>query len=113
MLRADKVYRKEDIVAMETQVVNSGFGPKGSDSYSIWLYKGGARCNHKWLRRTYANFDGVKIDPTNPNAKAISSATAEKYGYRIRNDKEVAMKPSDMPTKGYTQEYWDKMGYTN
>jgi hypothetical protein len=113
MLRAEKVYRKEDIVNMETQVVNAGFGPKGSDSYSIWLYKGGARCNHKWLRRTYANFDGVKIDPTNPNAKAISSATAEKYGYRIRNDKEVAMKPSDMPTKGYTQAYWDKMGYTN
>ena len=113
MLRADKVYRKEDIIAMESQVVNSGFGVKGADSYSIWLYKGGARCNHKWLRRTYANFDGVKIDPTNPNAKAISSATAEKYGYRIRNDKEVSMKPSDMPTKGYTKEYWDKIGYTN
>jgi len=113
MIRAKKVYRKEDIIAMETQVVNSGFGPKGSDTYSIWLYKGGPRCNHKWLRRTYASFDGIKIDPTNPNAKAISSATAEKYGYRIRNDKEVSMKPSDMPTKGYTQEYWDKMGYTN
>ena len=113
MLNAKKVYRKEDIVNMESQVVNEGFGKGGSDSYSIWLYKGGARCNHKWLRRTYANFDGVKIDPTNPNAKAISSATAEKYGYRIRNDKEVAMKPSDMPTKGYTQAYWDKMGYTN
>jgi hypothetical protein len=113
MLRAEKVYRKEDIVNMETQVVNAGFGPNGSDSYDVWLYKGGPRCNHKWLRRTYANFDGVKIDPTNPNAKAISAATAEKYGYRIRNDKEVSMKPSDMPTKGYTQEYWDKMGYTN
>jgi hypothetical protein len=113
MLSAEKVYRKEDIMAMETKVVNSGFGENGSDTYSIWLYKGGARCNHKWLRRTYANFDGIKIDPTNPNAKAISSATAEKYGYRIRNDKEVSMKPSDMPTKGYTQEYWDKMGYTN
>ena len=113
MLRAGKVYRKEDIINMGSQVVNEGFGKGGSDTYSIWLYKGGARCNHKWLRRTYASFEGVKIDPTNPNAKAISSATAEKYGYRIRNDKEVSMKPSDMPTKGYTQEYWDKMGYTN
>ena len=113
MLRAEKVYRKEDIINMTNQIVNEGFGEGGSDTYSIWLYKGGARCNHKWLRRTYANFDGIKIDPTNPNAKAISSATAEKYGYRIRNDKEVSMKPSDMPTKGYTQEYWDKMGYTN
>jgi hypothetical protein len=113
MIRAKKVYRKEDIINMESQVVNSGFGKGGSDSYSIWLWKGGPRCNHKWLRRTYASFDGIKIDPTNPNAKAISSATAEKYGYRIRNEKEVSMKPSDMPTKGYTQEYWDKMGFTN
>jgi hypothetical protein len=113
MLRAGKVYRKEDIIAMGSQIVNEGFGPNGSATYDVWLYKGGPRCNHRWLRRTYANFDGIKIDPTNPNAKAISSATAEKYGYRIRNDKEVSMKPSDMPTKGYTQEYWDKMGYTN
>jgi hypothetical protein len=112
MIRAKKVYRKEDIIAMETQVVNSGFGPKGSNTYSIWLYKGGARCNHKWLRRTYASFE-TKIDPTNPNAEPLSIAIAERYGYRIRNDKEVSMKPSDMPTKGYTQEYWDKMGYTN
>jgi len=112
MLRAKKVYRKEDIINMETQVVNSGFGKNGSDVYSIWLYKGGPRCEHKWLRRTYASFE-TKIDPTNPNAEPLSIATAEKYGYRIRNDKEVSMKPSDMPTKGYTQEYWDKMGYTN
>jgi hypothetical protein len=113
MVNANKVYRKEDIIAMESQAVNAGFGVKGAANYSIWLYKGGPRCEHKWLRRTYANFEGVKIDPTNPKAKTISAATAEKYGYRIRNEKEVAMKPSDMPTKGYTQEYWDKMGYTN
>jgi hypothetical protein len=113
MINADKVYRKEDIISMGTQVVNAGFGVKSADTYSIWLYKGGARCEHKWLRRTYANLDGVKIDPTSPKAKPLSNAIAEKYGYRIRNEKEVSMKPSDMPTKGYTQEYWDKMGYTN
>jgi hypothetical protein len=113
MVNADKVYRKEDIISMGGQVVNAGFGVKGADTYSIWLYKGGARCEHKWLRRTYANLDGVKIDPTSPKAKPLSNAIAEKYGYRIRNEKEVSMKPSDMPTKGYTQEYWNKMGYTN
>jgi hypothetical protein len=112
MIRAKKVYRKEDIIAMESQVVNSGFGKGGSDTYSIWLWKGGPRCNHKWLRRTYASFE-TKIDPTNPNAEPLSIAIAERYGYRVRNEKEVSMKPSDMPTKGYTQEYWDKMGYTN
>ena len=51
MVSAKKVYRKEDIVAMENKVVNKGFGKGGSDTYSIWLYKGGARCNHKWLRK--------------------------------------------------------------
>jgi len=112
MIRAKKVYRKEDIIAMESQVVNSGFGKGGSDTYSIWLWKGGPRCNHKWLRRTYASFE-TKIDPTNPNAEPLSIAIAERYGYRVRNEKEVSMKPSDMPTKGYTQEYWDKMGFTN
>lgn len=51
MVGAKKVYRKEDIVAMGNKAVNSGFGKGGADTYSIWLYKGGARCNHKWFRK--------------------------------------------------------------
>jgi hypothetical protein len=112
MLNAKKVYRKEDIFAMKSEQVNAGFGKSGAGTYDIWLYKGGPRCQHKWLRRTYASFE-TKIDPTNPNAKPLSIATAEKYGYRIRNDKEVSMKPSDMPYKGYTKEYWDEKGFKN
>jgi hypothetical protein len=112
MINAKKVYRKEDIESMEFQNVNEGFGKNGAAQYSIWLYKGGPRCEHKWLRRTYASFE-TKIDPTNPKAKTISAAKAEKYGYRIRNDKEVSMKPSDMPYKGYTKEYWDEKGFKN
>ena len=112
MLSAEKVYRKEDILAMDNVAVNAGFGKNGADTYSVWFFKGGPRCGHKWLRRTYASFD-TKIDPTNPNAKPLSIAKAEKYGYRLRNPKEVAMKPKDMPYKGYTKEYWDKMGFKN
>jgi hypothetical protein len=112
MLSAEKVYRKEDILAMDNVVVNAGFGKGGADTYSIWFFKGGPRCSHKWLRRTYASFD-TKIDPTNPNAKPLSIAKAEKYGYRLRNPKEVAMKPKDMPYKGYTEEYWNKKGFKN
>jgi hypothetical protein len=40
MVSAKKVYRKEDINAMTSKVVNSGFGKGGSDTYSVWLYKG-------------------------------------------------------------------------
>ena len=112
MLSANKVYRKEDILAMENETVNPGFGKNGASTYSVWFWKGGPRCGHKWLRRTYASFD-TKIDPTNPNAKPLSIAKAEKYGYRLRNPKEVAMKPKDMPYKGYTKEYWEKKGFKN
>jgi hypothetical protein len=112
MLSANKVYRKEDIMAMEREAVNAGFGKNGSDFYSIWFYKGGPRCRHAWLRRTYASFD-TKIDPTNPNAKPLSIAKAESFGYRIRNDKKVSMKPNDMPYKGYTEEYWNEKGFKN
>ena len=43
MVSAKKVYRKEDIIAMTDKVVNAGFGVGGSNKYSIWLWKGGAR----------------------------------------------------------------------
>jgi hypothetical protein len=102
MVNAKKVYRKEDIIQMGSQAVNAGWGPKGADTYSIWLYKGGGSCHHKWIRQTYvAASEGSGIDPTSPNARTISTNKAEKAGYRVRNPKEVAMKPIDMPNKGF------------
>ena len=95
-----RVYRKEDLENVNTNIVNPGFGHNGQ-SYNCFLYKGGPRCHHKFLRKTFVNMEGVKIDVNNPNAKTISVATAEKYGYRIRNAKEVAMMPNDMPLKGF------------
>lgn len=53
MIKADKVYRKEDIELAETKVVNAGLGLKGADKYSIWLYKGGVNCKHFWQRQIY------------------------------------------------------------
>jgi len=95
-----RVYRKEDLKNVNSKLVNDGFG-HNNQSYNIFLYKGGPRCHHKFLRKTFVNMEGVKIDVNNPNAKTISVAKAEKYGYRIRNEKEVAMMPNDMPLKGF------------
>jgi hypothetical protein len=102
MVNAKKVYRKEDILRMGAQAVNKGWGPKGADTYSVWLYKGGGDCHHKWIRQTFVAL-GAKsgIDPLSPNAKQVSVAKAEKAGYRIRNPREVAMKPVDMPYNGF------------
>jgi hypothetical protein len=104
MLAADKLYRKEDIKQTTSNEVNPGQGHNGNN-YDLFLYKGGVNCKHKWLRQTYVSFENVKIDVNNPNATTISTNKAEKYGYRVRNPKEVAMKPYDMPNHGHHPNY--------
>ncbi len=109
MVDAKKVYRKEDIISMDTKVVNAGFGKGGSDTYSIWLYKGGARCQHKWLRKTYVRKDGAK-----GLGDAITTTEARKRGFKPEaNAQEVPVAPKDMKYKGYTAEYWNKMKFRN
>jgi len=102
MTSADKLYRKEDIIAMGDKAVNAGFGVGGASTYSIWKYKGGARCHHKWMRRVYRKpVEDGGIDTKSPLAPTISTNKSEKEGYRVRNPKEVAMKPKDMPNEGF------------
>lgn len=102
MMSANKVYRKEDIIAMDKKAVNAGFGVNGSSTYSIWLYKGGARCKHKWIRQTYMSKDGIRPDVKSPNAKTISTTKARSKGFRPEaNDDRVAITPSNMKNRGY------------
>jgi len=106
MMAASKVYRKEDILSMGEKAVNAGFGVGGSDTYSIWLYKGGARCKHFWTRKTFMAKEGAKgVDAKNPNAE-VSTAAARRAGAKIEtNPREVSTMPSDMDYSGYTPEY--------
>jgi hypothetical protein len=98
MSQQNKVYRKEDIINMENQVVNAGWGPKGTDTYSIWLYKGGGNCNHYWVRETYLK----KSDVNSPLAKKYTAAESRKMGeIAPTNDKRVYQKPIDMPYNGF------------
>ena len=106
MVSAKKVYRKEDIKAMDQRAVNAGFGKGGSDTYSIWLYKGGARCHHYWSRRTYLRKDGNKS-----LGKKLYDSEAKRRGFTPpKNAKKVAMKPKNMPYKGYTAAYAKRIG---
>ena len=100
MMSSGKLYRKEDIIAMGTQAVNAGFGIGGADTYSIWEFKGGARCHHKWQRLTFKS-TSKSIDVKSPNAPKISTNKAEREGYRVRNPKNVSIKPKDMPNEGF------------
>ena len=101
MTDAKKIYRKEDILRMSEAAVNKGWGPKGADTYSIWLYKGGGACHHRWNKQVYASFEGVNIDVNSPKAKQIAGRKAEQYGYVIKNPQLVSTRPIDMPNKGF------------
>jgi len=102
MVQLNKIYRKEDIIAMGSQAVNEGWGPEGADTYSIWLYKGGGDCHHKWMRETYLR----KSDANSPKAQEISKtltpAKVRKAGeIAPTNDKRVYQRPTDMPYNGF------------
>jgi hypothetical protein len=101
MIKANKIYRKEDILRMGNNVVNAGWGPRGADTYSIWLYKGGGNCHHRWNKRVYASFEGVGIDVYSPKARQVASRKAEKLGYVIKNPNLVSQRPIDMPNRGF------------
>jgi len=63
------------------------------------IYRG-ARCHHKWRRLTFRKQGS--IDVKSPLAPRVSTNQAEREGYRIRNPREVAMKPKDMARKGFS-----------
>jgi hypothetical protein len=99
MISANKLYRKEDIEAMGSQAVNEGWGAKGADTYSIWLYKGGGGCHHFWTRETYRR-KGTDIN--SPLAQKVTPAEARKEGEILpTNDKLVYTAPKDMPYNGF------------
>jgi len=98
MVQFDKLYRKEDIIAMGDRAVNAGWGAEGANTYSIWKYKGGGSCHHKWLRQTFKGKTEGNLANQDPN---ISTNKARKDGFNPVNEKEVSMKPKDMPNQGF------------
>lgn len=112
MLAADKLYRKEDIVAMENKSVNKGWGPKGASTYDVWLYKGGGHCNHFWQKAVFMSAKGGNIDPRGKDAQSIAVKKAEGMGYKVRNEALVAKLPTDMDYHGFlpTNPVWGANG---
>jgi hypothetical protein len=102
MQKFGKVYRKEDIQLMSSQAVNPGFGPKGTNTYDIWLYKGGANCYHRWNKQVYATFEGKALDiKDKKTTKQVAVRKAEKLGYVVKNDALVSTRMIDTPTRGF------------
>lgn len=101
MMSSKKVYRKEDIIKMGSLPVNAGWGPEGASTYSIWLYKGGGNCHHRWNKQVYATFSGQAVDINDPKTKQVAVAKAAKLGYVVKNESLVSQRPVDMPYNGF------------
>jgi hypothetical protein len=99
MLKANKLYRKEDIQLMSPKPnTNEGWGPGGTDTYDIFLYKGGGACHHFWTRETYKRF----TDPRRKGSEEVTPAQARKAGEILPTvDKRVYQKPINMPNQGF------------
>lgn len=81
MMRANKLYRKEDIAAMSQRNVNPGFGmhPNPNQPYDILLWKGGGllsdefpngTCRHFWMREMYRKIGSGKNTAAQPSTAA-------------------------------------------
>ena len=108
MIRRNKIYRKEDLMRMETTPVNPGWGAKGADTYSVWFYKGGGSCRHRFNREVYAQFEDAGLDIKNPRVKPIAQRRIKKYGYNpkvgvLKNDKKVAQRTREMKNRGFLE----------
>jgi len=99
------VYRFEDINKMSDEGINGEFAAKGESTYSIFLYKGGVNCHHKWERVIYKRKrkagkflpnDGVNND------EVVPTSQAEKEGvpFKDKDFKTASTRPIDMPNKG-------------
>lgn len=109
-------YRREDIEKMSSAGVNSDFAPKGSSSYSIWRFKGGVNCHHRWFRMIFKRKQvGGKVKPLDEteknttrrdieeNYKRTSEGAAKSAGVQNMNPAgydDAKMRPIDMPNQG-------------
>jgi hypothetical protein len=112
MMSANRVYRKEDLVGpyypeqlggASARAVNPGFGPNGTDTYDILLFKGGPNCHHRWVRRTYLKKNNQRISVS--RARQIISQLPEDVRKANplppNDDPRVSQWPSTMPNNGY------------
>ena len=90
------------LFALDSQPANPGFGLRGAQTYSIWLYKGGARCKHAWKRRTYVSTKKIQ-SIGGPQTNEISEAIAQRYGYVVTDESwaDASTQPNQMPNKGF------------
>jgi hypothetical protein len=111
MMASGRVYRREDIVGANwpatlggasARAVNPGFGPNGTDTYDLLLYKGGPNCRHRWVRRTYLKRDNKRISVNRARQIISQLPEAERRANQLpTQDPRISQIPAAMPNNGY------------
>lgn len=97
-------YRYEDIIQMGKEGINGDFAPEGKSTYSIWEWKGGVYCHHKWIRQVFKRKrnasgqflpnDGLKNDTeVSPNTRGTGITNPR--GWRKSSKATI-----DLPNRG-------------
>ena len=109
MISQGKLYRKEDIGMMSARGVNKSFGHKGRN-YSLFEWKGGVNCYHRWERRIYKKKIKKNGEPYGGDAlrgtEFINVNQAVRQGFKLpKNPKEVAIAPITREDRGHHPNY--------
>ena len=109
MMSQGKLYRKEDIGMMSARGVNKSFGHKGRN-YSLFMWKGGVNCYHRWERRIYKKKIKKNGEPYGGDAlrgtEFINVNQAVRQGFKLpKNPKEVAIAPITREDRGHHPNY--------
>jgi hypothetical protein len=113
MHRTKKVYRKEDILQMQKDGVNSQLG-HNKQPYSLWRHKGGVNCYDTWERVIYIKKEKSNGEPYGGDALRGTYKTtvgkAKKKGFdpkrnKWKNDRRVAEAQIDRADKGHHPSY--------
>jgi hypothetical protein len=92
------LFRYEDIIEMGSDGVNGQFAPSGSNTYSIWTYKGGVYCRHAWFRKVF--FRKRKDGKFLPNdGLKNDTVVTGKVANELFPKGEEAVRPNDMPNR--------------
>ena len=111
MMSAKRVYRREDIGGANwpatlggasARAVNPGFGPNGTDTYDLLIFKGGPNCRHRWVRRTYLKRNNKRVSVAEARRIINALPYEESQANQLpTQDPRISQYPATMPNNGY------------
>ena len=94
MTRLNKLYSESDMNTLRSRLssINPNMGPRGSNSYDVFAYKGGVNCRHFWSKNSLFKPEGsrrvlvVEEGPASGNAGKSNNASAPSPSGSVRNN---------------------------